>query len=160
MIGPTTEDLDITWQRVDGLPLTGQVTRLSRTQLQLFIGRVTNTAHYQCMANNSLGINAVVTKIDVASCIPTLPSITGLYCNNNTIHIIWNSAEIYSNLLTAFIVEVNKVIYRVSPRTSSLGVHGCKDSVVLVTAENNCGRSVPARATLYTTTLETDGKLS
>lgn len=138
----------MTWQRVDGQPPVGQITQLSKTQLQLFIGRVTDTAHYQCIANNSLGISAMVTKIDVTSCTPNSPSITSLSCSNDTIHIAWNSAD----LVTAYIVQINKTTYRVPPSTNSFKVHGCKDITVLVTAKNNCGKSVPALATMHTTT--------
>lgn len=150
--GPPTEDLQMTWRRVDGLPLVGQVTQLSKTQLQLFVSRVTDAVHYQCIANNSLGINAMVTKIDITSCVPKPPSITSINCNNDTIQISWNSAEVYSNMLTAFIVEVNKIAHIVSPFTSNFEIHGCKDSVISVTAENDCGRSIPAMATIYTAT--------
>lgn len=159
VIGPSTEDLQMTWQRVDGLPLTGQVTQPSKTQLQLYIQRVTDTVHYQCIANNSLGINAVVTKVDVTSCVPSSPSITSLSCSNGTIYIAWSSAKTDSNLLTAYVVEINKATYRISPSTNSLRIHVCEDSVVSVTAENSCGRSVPAMSTFYTTTLDTSCKL-
>jgi len=153
--GSSTKDLQITWQRMDGLPLTGQVTQLSKTTLQLFIERVSDTVHYQCIANNSLGINAMITRIDVTSCVPKSPSITRISCNNDTIYIVWKSVEIYSNLLiTAFIVKVNKMTYRVSPSISNLEVDGCEDSVVSVTAENDCGRSIPAMAAIYITTLK------
>ena len=152
--GPSTDDLQMTWQRVDGLPLVGQVTKLSKTQLQLYISRVTNAIHYQCVAKNSLGINAVITKIDVTSCIPDPPLITSLSCNNDTIYIAWSPGETNSDLPTDFIVEVNKVTHRVvSPSTNSLEVYSCKDSDVSVTAENSCGRSIPAMATIYTTTI-------
>lgn len=149
--GPSTEDLQMRWQRVDGLPLTGQVTQLSKTQLQLFMESVTDSVYYQCTANNSMGINAVVTKIDVASCLPDSPSITSLGCSNDTIHITWSSGERNVNLSSAFIVEVNKVIYKVSSSTRSLKVHSCKDSFVSVIAENGCGKSMPVIGTIYTT---------
>ena len=157
--GPYTEDLQMRWQRVDGLPLTGQITKLSNTQLQLHIVRVTNTVHYQCIANNSLGSNVVITKVDVTSCIPNPPSITSLSCSNDTVYIAWSSEEMHSDLPTDFIVEVNKVTQRVSPGTNSLEIHGCKDTDVSVTAENHCGRSRPAIATIYTTTLRYSCKL-
>ena len=153
--GPSTEDLQMTWRRVDGFPLTGQVTQPSKTHLQLYIERVTETVHYQCVANNSLGINSMVTKIDVTSCIPDLPSITSLSCSNDTMYIAWYSAETDDNLPTAFVIEVNQVTYRVSSSTSSLQLHGCENSVVSVIAENNCGKSIPAMATMSTTIHET-----
>ena len=149
----------MTWQRADGRPLVGQVTKLSKTQLQLYISRVTNTIHYQCTAKNSLGINVVITKVDVTSCVPDSPLITSLSCNNDTVYIAWSSGETNSDLPTDFIVEVNKVTQRVSPSTYSLEVYDCKDSDVSVTAENNCGRSIPAMATIYTTTLDRSCKL-
>ena len=138
---------------MDGLPLTGQVTQPSKTQLQLYIKSVTEVVHYQCIANNSLGINAMVTIIDVASCVPDSPSITSLSCSNNTMSIAWDSAETDNNLPTAFAVQVNKVTYEVSPSTNSLQIHGCEDSIVLVTAENKCGKSIPAIAIMSTTTI-------
>ena len=157
--GPSTEDLQMTWQRVDGLPVIGQVTQPSKTQLQLHIEGVTDTVHYQCIANNSLGINAMVTKIDVTSCIPNSPSVTSLSCSNNVIYIAWDSVETHSNLLISYIVEVNGETYRVSPSTNSLEVNGCKDGVVLLTAENNCGKSIPTMATIYTSTVDRSCKL-
>ena len=152
--GPSTEDLQITWQRVDGLPLVGQVTKPSQTQLQLHIARVTNSVHYQCVAKNSLGINVVITKIEVTSCIPNPPLITSLSCSNDSVYIAWSPGEENSDLPTDFIIEVNRVIHRVPPGTNSLVVYGCKDSDVSVTAENSCGRSIPAVATIYTSTLD------
>ena len=146
------------WQRVDGWPLAGQITKLSNTQLQLHIARVTRTVHYQCTANNSLGSNAVITKIDVTSCVPNPPSITSLSCSNDTVYITWSSGDMHSDLPTDFIVKVNKVTQRVPPGTNSLEIHGCTDSDVSVTAENRCGRSIPAITTIYTTTLRSSRK--
>ena len=106
------------------------------------------------MAKNSLGINVVVTKIDVTSCIPDPPLITSLSCGNDSVYITWSSGEANSDLPIDFIIEVNKVIHRVPPGTNSLEVYDCKDSDVSVTAENSCGRSIPAVATIYTSTLD------
>ena len=98
----------------------------------------------------------MVTTIDVTSCVPDSPSITSLSCSNDTMHIAWDSAVTDDNLPTSFAIEVNKVIYRVLPSANNLQIHGCEDSIVLVTAENNCGKSIPAMGTMSTTTTTCD----
>ena len=149
-------DLHISWQGIDGQPVLGQITRLTDTKSQLFIEKVTDVGHYMCIATNAVGTSAMVTKVDVKTCISDPPSMLMLGCRNNSITVNWVAPEIDdSHPLTAYYIELNDIdsdvntSVRVAPTENGVEIGSCVKSTVLVRAENDCGSSSETVSTIY-----------
>ena len=149
-------DLHISWQRIDGQPVIGQVTRLTDTKSLLYIERVTDVVYYMCIATNAIGTSAMVTKVNVETCIPDPPTMLQLNCRNSSIAVSWTAPESgIDRPLTAYYIEVNNVdsdvttAIRVGPTETSVKSGSCVKSTVLLRAENDCGNSSNVVSTIY-----------
>jgi len=146
----------MSWQRIDGQPILGQVTRLTDTKSLLYVERVTDVVRYMCIATNAIGTSAMVTKVNVVTCISDPPSMLQLNCRNGSIAVSWVAPKSGINRpLTAYYIKVNDMdsditaSLKIEPTEINVEIGSCVTSTVLLRAENDCGNSSDVASTIY-----------
>ena len=145
------------WQTANGSEITNdalnQVTKLSATELQLFVTKVTKTANYLCVVRNNSRILAAELVNVYLTDVPSPPRYLRIHSTdiNGQVTITWLAPEADNgNPLTAYYVAIiveggNSTIKKVIPDQTSVDYYiECNYNEIFnvtVISENACGNS-------------------